>query len=287
MYATPFSTSLTVFVIAVSLVLPLGFYVAVKNVERLSNSIETNYQISLFLKPQITLRRAEAVAAELKKDPHVLAVKLVSKKQALKEFQLYSGFGEALDMLDENPLPHVIEIQPKQVTASSSDKLTALVQNFQRHPTVDIAQLDMKWVSRLNAILVVAQRGVLLLSLLLGLAVVLTIGNTIRLELQRRREEIVILKLVGGTNSFVRRPFLYSGFWYGFLGGVIAWLIVTIVVGILTSPMNTLAGLYESELGLLSLSFGDAILFIFFSSLLGWFGAWIVLVYQLRRLNPE
>ncbi len=287
MYSTPFSTALTILVISVSLVLPLGFYVAVQNVERLSNSVEANYQISLFLKPKITQRRAEAVVVELKKDTQVFAAKLVSKQQALKEFQRYSGFGEALDMLGENPLPHVIEIQPKQAVASSSDKLSVMIQNYQRHPSIDIAQLDMKWVSRLNAILAVAQRGVLLLSFLLGLAVVLTIGNTIRLELQRRREEILILKLVGGTNSFVRRPFLYSGFWYGFLGGTIAWFIVTIVIGILAPSVNTLTGLYDSELGLLSLAFRDAIFFIVLSSLLGLFGAWIVLVYQLRRLNPE
>ena len=213
-------------------------------------------------------------------------VKLITREQALAEFQTYSGFGAAINALEKNPLPIVLQVLPKN-TLEDKQGLENLLKSFQQSPEVDIAQMDLQWVERLQSIMAVARLFATLLNVMLGGAVLFIIGNTIRLELHNRRDEVVIAKLVGATNSFIQRPFLYTGFWIGFISGVSAWFIVTTLMLILRQPVEKLSGLYEGGFHLLFLSFTETLALIGISSALGVLGSWAVLICQLQYTKPE
>lgn len=282
----PFSLIMTVVVIAIALALPTGFYIIINNVQQITSGLVSNNQISLFLQHDLPANKSEDLLTHIQEQVGVSTAKLVSKQDALEEFRTFSGFGEALDALNFNPLPAVILIEPDDHMHQPA-ALEAFLVNLQQMPGVDFAQLDMQWVNRLHATMQIAERGVWMLSLLLAIAVVFIIGNTIRLELQNRREEIVVQKLIGATDSFIRRPFLYSGFWYGLLASLLAWGLVMILLLLIQQPVETLTSLYESQYRLLFLSFSDTLYLIILASLLGILGAWSVLGYHLRLLNPE
>lgn len=280
--ASPFTSIMTIAVLAIAISLASGFYILVVNLQQLTGNLETSNQISLFLREDVSDAHANKLADSIRQNESVQEVKLITKEQALTEFKTYSGFGSAINTLEKNPLPIVIEVLPKN-TLDDKQKLTTLMESFQQSPEVDFAQMDLQWVERLQSIVALARLFANLLFVLLGGAVLFIIGNTIRLELHSRREEVVIAKLVGATNSFIQRPFLYSGFWIGFISGVSAWFIVAIVMLILRGSVEKLSGLYEGSFHLVFLSFSETLVLIAVSSALGVLGSWVVLVCQLQR----
>lgn len=284
--ASRFASVMTIVVLAIGISLASGFYILVKNLQQFAGNLETSNQISLFLREEISEGSANKFAESVRKNAGVTDVKLISKEQALKEFEAYSGFGAAVKALDKNPLPIVIQVLPKN---SLNDELAVeeLLEHFKQAPEVDIAQMDMQWVKRLQSIMEVARCGVTLLSGLLGIGVLFITANTIRLELHNRREEVVIAKLVGATNGFIQRPFLYSGFWLGFFSGVAAWFIVTVTTLVLKQPIEKLSGLYDGSFHILFLGFLETMAMLGISSVLGMAGSWIVVHFQLRQLKPE
>jgi cell division transport system permease protein len=211
--------------------------------------------------------------------------RVIGRQEALAEFRRLSGFGEALDLLGENPLPVVLLLQPSQ-RASTPEGAAALADRLGKLPEVDMAQLDLEWVRRLHAMTRTAERGIWVLVTLLSLAVLLIVGNTIRLEINNRRQEIEITKLVGATNAFIRRPFLYDGLWYGILGGLIAWLLITLSLLLLQGPVADLAGLYDSQFDLAGLSLGGSLVVLGGSGLLGLAGAWLAVGRHLAAIEP-
>ena len=283
---SPFTAVMTIAVLAIAISLAGGFYLFVANVQQFTGNLESSNQISLFLKLEISDKKGKELARRIADNQKIQQVNLITKQEALDEFQVYSGFGEALKALDKNPLPTVIQITPKN-TLENQLEVETLLKELQRFPEVDFAQLDMQWVKRLQSIMKLARRGTGLLSFLLAIAVLFITGNTIRLELQNRRDEVLIAKLVGATHSFIQRPFLYTGFWYGFLAGVAALFIIVLMELILQQPMERLLYLYNGNFNVLFLSFSDSIALLFVSSFLGITGALIVLVYQLNQLKPE
>jgi len=284
--ASRFSSAMTIVVLSIAISLSSGFYILVANLQQLASNLEASNQISLFLKDEISEARANKFADSIRRNPDIQDVKLITKEQALEEFQSYSGFGEAVKALEKNPLPVVIQVLPKNSLANEQ-ALETLLDDFKRSAEVDFAQMDMQWVKRLQSIMEVARCGVTLLSLLLGVGVLFITANTIRLELHNRRDEVVIAKLVGATNGFIHRPFLYSGFWIGFFSGVAAWFIVTIIMLILKYPVEKLSGLYDDAFHVQFLGFTETLALLFISSVLGVVGSWIVLHFQLRQLKPE
>lgn len=282
---TPIATFLTVAVIGISLALPACLYVAIENLQRLSGSWDSNGQISLFLKRDITGAEAEKLAAKIRALPTVSRVNYISREAALAEFKQLSGFGEALEALERNPLPAVLVVLPSDAD-SHPDKLQALVKQLRRYNEVDIAQIDLEWVRRLHAILELARQGVLILAGGLGVAVLLIIGNTIRLAVLNRRDEIVITKLIGGTNAFIRRPFLYAGTLQGLLGAILAWLLVAMALLLLSSPIDNLAGLYGSRFKAENLGFHATLALLAAGGLLGWLGSRLAVGRHLRTLEP-
>jgi cell division transport system permease protein len=282
----PLSSLMTWAVIGIALALPVGFYVALGNVQQLSGRFDGNAQLSLFLHQRVSAQSVEQLTQELSSWREIKELTVISKEEALEEFQAISGLGDVLGHLQENPLPMVIEITPAP-EYSDSKSAEALLERLRQLPPVELAQLDLQWVQRLNAMLALGQRMALGLVVLLSLGVLLIIGNTIRLEVENRREEIMVTKLVGATDSFVRRPFLYTGIWYGFGGGIIASIIIMIGLAMLNKPAAILAGLYQSDYQLLGLSFADMISLWMMAALLGFFGAWFSLSRHLDELEPH
>ncbi|MGZ8190549.1 MAG: permease-like cell division protein FtsX [Methylococcaceae bacterium] len=280
--ATPFTSIMTIAVLAIAISLASGFYIFLVNLQQLTGNLETTAQISLFLKDNISDSSANKLAESIRKNPNIQKVKLINKEQGLAEFKTYSGFGAAITALEQNPLPIVIQVIPKN-SLENRQGLAKLLQDFQQSVEVDIAQMDMQWVERLQAIMAVARTTATLLNLMLGLSVLFIIGNTIRLEFHSRRDEVIIAKLVGATNGFIKRPFLYCGFWIGFISGVTSWFIVTVMLLILRQPVETLSELYGGGFHLLFFSFTDTLKLILISSVLGIFGSWAVLSYQLQK----
>lgn len=283
---TPFTSAMTVLVLAIAVSLASSFYIVVANVEQLTGNLESSNQMSLFLHEGITDAAGQKLMEQLQQNSSVAEVKYISKKQALEEFKANSGFSDALNALERNPLPSVIQVLPKNALEHSED-IEKLMADFKQLPQVEFVQVDMQWVARLQTIMLIASRGVLLVSLLLGFAVTFITGNTIRLELQNRQDEVFISKLVGATHAFIQRPFLYTGFWLGFIAGFLGWLIVTVMLLILESPVEKLSTLYNSSFELLFLSFSEFLLLLMISAALAVLGSWVVLHYQLRQLKPQ
>ncbi|MBM4207530.1 MAG: FtsX-like permease family protein [Gammaproteobacteria bacterium] len=286
LFSTPFSTTMTVGVLAVAIALASGFYLVVVNLQQLTSGLEASNQISLFLREEISEARAAKYADGIRKNPAVKHVKVITKDQAMTEFKRFSGFGEAIDVLEKNPLPIVIEVLPKDALVDKP-ALTRLFEEFKQSTEVDFAQMDMAWVERLQSIVATARLSALLIAILLGFTIFFIAGNTIRLEIHNRKQEIIIAKLVGATNGFIQRPFLYTGFWLGFLSGVFGWFIVTIILLILRSSVENLSGLYKGAFHLMFFSYTETLLLLLMSSGLAIFGSWLVLQVQIRQLNPE
>jgi len=284
--ATPFTSIMTIAVLAISIALASGFYIMVINVQQLTSNLESSNQISLFLKDDVSNEEAADLAGNIRQNPNVQTVKVISKEQALEEFKTYSGFGSAINLLEKNPLPIVLQVLPKN-SLQDKQELENLFKTVEKFKEVDYAQVDMQWVERLQSMVEVARCGTALFSFMIGIGILFIIGNTIRLELHNRRDEVMISKLVGATNSFIRRPFLYTGFWIGFISGVSAWFIDAILMLILRQPVEKLSGLYEGELHLIFLSFTETVELLTISSLLGVFSSWAVLLFQLRHTRPE
>ena len=283
---TPFSSTMTILVLAIAIALASSFYIVVANIQQLTGNLESSNQMSLFLHENITDAAGQKLAEQLQQNGSVVEVKFISKKQALEEFKANSGFSDALNALERNPLPSVIQVLPKNALENNAD-IEKLMADFKQFPQVDFVQVDMQWVARLQTIMLIASRGVMLVSVLLGFAVTFITGNTIRLELQNRQDEVFISKLVGATHAFIQRPFLYTGFWLGFIAGFLGWLIVTIMLLILETPVEKLSTLYNSAFDLLFLSFSEFLLLLVISSVLAVAGSWAVLHYQLRQLKPH
>lgn len=281
---TPVASLMTILVIGITLALPSALYVLVENAARLARGWDTGGQISLFLKHTVTDAQAEKLAERLRRLPAVARTEYISRAAALAEFKRASGFGEALDLLDRNPLPPVIVVYPARAHAHA-EAMQALLKDLERRDEVDLAQLDLAWVKRLHALLAVIERAVLMLTGLLALAVILTIGNTIRLAVLNRREEIEVMKLIGATNAYIRRPFLYAGLMQGLIGAAVSWGLVTILLLAMEGPARELAGLYGSgfELGGIGLTAGVTL--VAFGGALGWIGSRMAVGRQLARAD--
>ncbi len=282
--STPASSLLTWLVIAIALTLPGALYMAVNNLQQLSGHFEASGQMTVFLAADIREADSNALRLKVGSLDQVNKVVYVSPEQALEEFTEYGGISEALSFLDENPLPAVLLVEPP--LGIDKDELNVLVAQIQSFKHVDSVQVDMAWVERLLALLALAQRLVVVVGVLLALAIVLVVGNTIRLSIAARTEEIRVIKLVGGTNAYVRRPFLYSGFWYGAIGGILAWLMLGLCWILLQNPVADIAALYGADFYLQPLPFAPTCWLILSASLLGLIGSWWSVQRHLVAIEP-
>lgn len=270
----PVATMMTVAAVAIALALPTALFVVTDNVKALGGDWERSAAVSLFLVSGIDEDAGAALSQQIAQRPEVASVELIPRAQGLSELQRHSGLGAALDQLTENPLPVVLEVQLRP-DALEASVLRPLLGRLQALPEVQFLREDAEWAQRFQAILELLQAGALLLAALLGLGVLLVVGNTIRLEIENHREAIRILCLVGATAAFARRPFLYSGAWYGLLGGSLAWLLVSVMIWLLEGQAAQLASLYHTTFDLRGLGPAAGVLLLAGSTLLGVLGSWI------------
>jgi cell division transport system permease protein len=286
LYRSGLATWMTAMVIGIALALPAGLYLLLANLDRLSGAWEGQAGLSVFLKENVKGEAAKAVARQVRTWPGIAEVTLVTPEQALEEFKQDSGYADVLGALENNPLPAVLLVSPD---AQHQDPVSAgaLKEKLRALPESDLVQLDLQWLQRLAAILDIAQRAVLLISGLLALAVLLVVGNTIRLEIQNRRDEIVVTKLIGATNAFVRRPFLYSGIWFGVLGALLGWLVVESGFLLLEAPVRRLVGLYEGGFELQTQPWQLLLMLLGAGIALGLLGSWLAVGRHLRSVEPR
>ncbi len=280
---TPLPSLMTAAVIGIALAFPTGLYLLLENFQQISQNWGGTVQISLFLKAEVGDENTQILIEQLRQWDTIENVRLITPAEALQEYRQLSGFGDALEMLEENPLPAVLVIKP-HLTQENTE---ILVKKLAQLPEVDIAQLDMQWLKRLFAMITIMRQGILILSCLLALAVLLTIGNTIRLAIYNRREEIEVHKLFGATDAFIRRPFLYSGLWYGFCGALIAWVLVNGSFWLLQEPVKHLTALYYSQFELITLNIFAGLILLASGILLGLIGAWLSVGRHLKDIQPR
>lgn len=280
----PAPSLLTVMVIGIALALPAGLHLVVRNAAHLGHDWQGATQISLFLERNVTDDAARTLAKALGRSPDVASTHTISREQALAEFRRESGFSQALEALKGNPLPAVIVLQPARPSTAAVDKL---VRRLRAIPEIQHIQLDRQWLQRYYAIVHLVQRTVTVLSVLLGIAVLIVVGNTIRLDIQGRREEIEVEKLIGATNAFIRRPFLYTGLWYGVLGGIAACVLLAIALLALHGPAARLTVLYQSRVSVLGLDAATAGELIAGGAVLAWAGAFFAVGRHLRSVEPS
>jgi cell division transport system permease protein len=282
--ARPWATMLTGLVMGVALSLPLLLHVLLDNARDLSGGLREAREFTVFLDPAESVESARKLADELGQRDDVLGVVSRTPDQGLAEFRQLSGFAEALDVLQGNPLPSVLVITPRLESEKVEPPLLA---ELKADPRVDMVQYDAAWRQRLTAILEFGERVMLSLVILLGLATLLVVGNTVRMDIQSRAEEIAVIQLMGASDGYVRRPFLYAGLWYGILGGVLAVIAVGMVELAVRVPLLDLLASYGNRFDLHGFGWKQALAVIGASALLGWTGAWIVSTRYLFAGRPK
>ncbi|MGQ0579610.1 MAG: permease-like cell division protein FtsX [Betaproteobacteria bacterium] len=280
----PFATGLNVIVIGIALSLPVGFYLGIDNLQAFSRQLSSDPQISVFMAMDADQADVSAVERRLRSHPEVGRVDFIAREQALAKLKRSSGLADVLTELERNPLPDAFV-----VTARTNDPATleALRDQAGRWPKVEHVQLDAEWARRLDAALGVGRLLVTLLAVLLAVALVAVTFNTIRLQILTRRDEIEVSKLIGATNPFIRRPFLYLGALQGLAGGCAAWAIVTSAVVVLNVQLAELATLYGTAFNLEPLDATDSAMLLAFSAALGWLGAWLSVSRHLWQIEPR
>lgn len=282
---TPFASLMTIAVIGVALALPAGLYVVIDNVQRISGGIDSSARITVFLKKSVNDDRAQHWTGRVRKIPAVAAAEYIAPREALAEFKRLSGFGDALDALD-NPLPGVVLVTPA-LASTDAAALQQLVERLKKSPQADLVQLDFQWVQRLNALLHIARRAATLLGAVLAISVLLIVGNTIRLAVFNRRDEIEVIKLIGGTGAFIRRPFLYSGALQGWFGALAAWLLIQVSLTLVSGPIADLAGLYGSDFRVKGLNLPATAVLLLGGGFLGWLGSRLAVGRHLAEIEPS
>lgn len=281
----PFASLMTILVIAVTLALPAAMHLVIKNAKSISAGWDNALDFSVYLKTDVTLDDARRLAGIVAQRADVEAVTLISSDEALAVFREQSGFGDALDHLAVNPLPHTLVVRP--ASSNTEVSMGLLNEELGNLPEADFVQVDTEWVRRFHAILDILERAIMIGAALLGAAIIVIIGNTIRLDIQNRREEIEVTKLIGASNAFVRRPFLYSGLWYGLGGGLLALALVQYGLYSIEEPVARLAGLYNSAFAALALDLRESLIIVLTGVGLGLVGSWVAAARHMRRIEPR
>ncbi|RMF94686.1 MAG: ABC transporter permease [Gammaproteobacteria bacterium] len=285
LWRQPLGTLLTVLVIGIALALPATLGVLVRNGEAVAGRWTSVRDFSVYLQPGLPVEQAGELAASLERRPLIAAVRLITADDALAELRTAGGFAGVIDALERNPLPHTLVVRP---AADADDAaIAALADELRALPAVELVQLDSDWVARLDAMLAFARRAIWIAAALLVTAVIVIVGNTIRLDIQNQRAEIEVAKLLGATDAFVRRPFLYTGLWYGLAGGGVALLLLLAEQALLAGPAARLAALYGGSFEPLGLSRGGVAAVLGAALAAGLAGAWLAVARHLAAIQPR
>ncbi|MDH4019168.1 MAG: permease-like cell division protein FtsX [Xanthomonadales bacterium] len=286
LYKHKVGTIMTVMVLGIAMFLPLGLYITLSNLDGMNLRQDEWSAVTVFFKPGTTEDDVRRVSRELETHLSPEAIVIISPDEGMADFRDASGFGESLDMLEENPLPWVMQVSPQRGTTEQLEERVAELTGFlQSLDSIEVTQFDYKWLQRLGRMMELGQATVSVLILLFGIAVVVVVANTIRLDVASHAEEIEILALVGAGNAFVRQPFLYSGLWYGLMGGLLAVILLGLTVLYLGRPLGLLLETYGSVFSLQGLGGQNTLWVLLGGGFLGWLGAWISVQRYLQRLK--
>ena len=275
---------MTTMVLGIAMGLPLLLYILLVNVLNLSENFDGKPRISIYLNKQLEEADIKRVLTVVNEHSNTQSFRYISPEEALADFQLRSNFVDVLNTLASNPLPGVVELIPSH---TEPVKLRSQIMELEKLQEVDTVLADLVWIERLFSFIKLAKSVVILLASILGLGVLLVLGNTIRLSIENRRNEIEVVKLVGGTNSFVKRPFLYLGFWYGIGGAISSWFLVHICLLFLSGPVELIAQSYRDHYALVGLTFLEGLVLFAVSSGLGLLGAVLAVHKHLRIIDSS
>ncbi len=284
LFTTPLTSLLNIMVIGIALGLPAGVYVLLQNAQSLVDQVAGTPQLSVFLNMNASKDDIARIGKQLQQHKAVDRIEYVSREQALEQLKHSTGLTDVIGGLTQNPLPDAYIVYPKK---SDTQALEALRDELQKWPKLDKVQLDSAWARKLEALLKFGRLAVLILAALLSCALVAITFNTIRLQILTQRDEIEVSRLIGATNAFIRRPFLYLGLLQGLLGGVMAWVIIAVSLTLLNSSLAELAQLYSSNFTLHLPSAGDSLTLLLFSAYLGWLGAWLSVAQHLWQIEAK
>jgi len=274
MFRSPFASLLTLMVIGIAMALPAGFYALLSNFQQINHDWHGKPTISLYLKQDITQPQLQTLTQELNNNRAISHVSYISPEQGLAQLAKESRLSDLTAELSENPLPGVLVVTPS-LANQSPQAINHLLSSLKLIPQVDLGKLDTAWIKRLYYMINIGERFTLALAILFGIGVVVIVGNTIRLTLQSHQKEILVMKLVGATHAFIRRPLLYRGLLYGFVGGMLAWLLIGLMAWWLKSPVQLLASTYQNQFQIHPISAGLGFSIILTCSLFGFIGAWL------------
>lgn len=282
-WRTPLWAFITIAVLGISLTFPVTLHLLVKNIRQVSDSYNQSFEISLFLQSTASEKEVATLVTLLQDNRDVASVRLIDKESAMQEFKQESGFGEALSFISENPLPHVLLVTPKINTPAAAQDLQ---ERLQKERYVELAKLDISWLERLAALVALVQQAVYAIAVLLLSGALLVIGNTIRLLIMDKKTEIEVMKLVGATNSFIQRPYLYTGIWLGFFAGLLAFLIVELMLFWLEAALAKVTALYQSQFMFMSLTLQEFMTLLAVGVVLGFCGSYLAVRSHIQAIEP-
>ncbi len=283
LWRTPITNLLTWLTLAIALALPGTLIIMLNQAQGLADQLHTSNQISVFLSLQTSSEQAQAVAQQLQQRTDIKQVTFIAADTAMQEFSLASGLGDILQNLTDNPIPATILVEPQ---LKSADAIGLLAEQLRQQASVDQVLIDQLWLQRLQAMVHTSQRATWVLATMLALGVLLVMGNTMRMQMESRREEILVIKLVGGTDAYLRRPFLYSAIWAGLMAGSLAAIIMTLALTLLQPSLTDLASSFNSTWHLHNLTIWHWLVTLFGSCGLACLSALLTVQSQLRQIQP-
>ncbi|MDD2929167.1 MAG: permease-like cell division protein FtsX [Sideroxydans sp.] len=284
LWLTPGASLLNMTIIGIALSLPVGAYVLLKSVQQLASSVAETPQISAFMDAGKRASELSTLKDKLEKNERIAKVEFISRDTALQQLQQSTGVADMVGDLPRNPLPDAFIIYPKDADAGTMD---SLYQELKAWKEFDHVQLDSAWIKKLDALLGLGRLATAILATSLSLALIAITFNTIRLQILTRRDEIEVTKLIGASDGFIRRPFLYFGLLQGLTGGIVAWLLVSTSLWLLNGSLENLTQLYSSDFQLHPLTWPDSLTLFAFSGYLGWLGAWFSVSQHLWQIEPR
>ncbi|MBD2806875.1 cell division protein FtsX [Xenorhabdus sp. 42] len=286
MLRQPLATLLTIMVIAISLTLPSVFYIVWKNVNQAVIQWDPIPQLTVYLDKSLSDNGVNQVIDQLKSMDSVKSVNYLSREDSVNEFRAWSGFSSALDLLEENPLPAVAIVSPK-LSFQGEQTLMALRDQVAQIKGIEEVRMDDSWFARLNALTLLIGRIVAVVGILMVVALLLVIGNSVRLSIFSRRETINVMKLIGATDGFILRPFLNGGALLGFLGALFSLLLSALLVWKLSTVVTEVASVFGTSFELNGLGWDESLLLVLIAGMIGWIAAWFATIQHLRRFRPE
>ncbi|MGC9400839.1 permease-like cell division protein FtsX [Vibrio genomosp. F10] len=283
LWVRPLGNLLTLAVISMALAMPSCLYLLGKNIAAVADTAVSPSQISAYLAEQTPEARIMVLKDEIESRDNVAKVDYISSQQGLDDLSQYAGFEQAISLLDDYSLPSVLIITPSE---DDNDLIKALVGSLKAQQEITDIRLDEDWLVRLDAIQALISVIVIALSLLMLSSVFLIVGNTLRFNVLANKDEIQTMKLIGATNSFILRPYVYSGMWFGLLGALCAWILTALITILLNGTVEDLAMLYDSHFRLIGLSWDESLLLIILGLILGCAAAKVSAQRHLKEIEP-